>query len=56
MTRVLQGTTSDIIEELFILGGSSGGARPKVFVKIDGKEWLVKFKATVDPDNIGKIE
>ncbi|MCG8310254.1 MAG: HipA N-terminal domain-containing protein [Cytophagales bacterium] len=32
MTRVLQGTSSDIIEELFVLGGSSGGARPKIFV------------------------
>ena len=37
-------------------GGSPGGARPKVFVKIDGKEWLVKFKATIDPVNIGGIE
>lgn len=46
----------ETLETLYKYGGSSGGARPKVFVKIDGKEWLVKFKATVDPDNIGKIE
>lgn len=32
ITRVLQGTSSDIIEELFILGGSSGGARPKISI------------------------
>jgi serine/threonine-protein kinase HipA len=31
MNHVLQGTSSEIIEELFILGGSSGGARPKIF-------------------------
>lgn len=46
----------ETLETLYKYGGSSGGARPKVFVKIDGKEWLVKFKATMDPDNIGKIE
>src|SRR5690606_9581479 len=32
MNKVLEGATSDIIEELFNLGGSSGGARPKIFV------------------------
>jgi serine/threonine-protein kinase HipA len=44
------------LETLYKYGGSPGGARPKVFVAIDGKEWLVKFKATTDPDNIGQIE
>ena len=44
------------LDTLYKYGGSPGGARPKVFVTIDGKEWLVKFKATVDPDNIGRIE
>ena len=46
----------DSLDTLYKYGGSSGGARPKVFVTIDGKEWLVKFKATTDPDDIGKIE
>jgi len=50
------GYNGETLETLYKYGGSSGGARPKVFVKIDGKEWLVKFKATMDPDNIGKIE
>ncbi|MCL2040957.1 MAG: type II toxin-antitoxin system HipA family toxin [Bacteroidales bacterium] len=44
------------LDTLYRYGGSSGGARPKVFVTIDGKEWLVKFKAATDPDDIGKIE
>ncbi|MFA7493539.1 MAG: type II toxin-antitoxin system HipA family toxin [Proteiniphilum sp.] len=44
------------LDTLYKYGGSSGGARPKVFVKIDGKEWLVKFKATMDPANVGEIE
>ena len=44
------------LDTLYKYGGSSGGARPKIFVTIDGKEWLVKFKAMIDPDDIGKIE
>jgi serine/threonine-protein kinase HipA len=48
--------SGDLLHTLYQYGGSSGGARPKVFVKKDGKEWLVKFKATIDPDDIGKIE
>ncbi|MEX1193363.1 MAG: type II toxin-antitoxin system HipA family toxin [Brumimicrobium sp.] len=44
------------LENFYKYGGSPGGARPKVFVKIENKEWLVKFKSTEDPDNIGEIE
>jgi serine/threonine-protein kinase HipA len=46
----------DSIETLYRQGGSSGGARPKIFTKFDGKEWLVKFGAVLDPVNIGQIE
>lgn len=48
--------TGDSLNTLYQYGGSSGGARPKVFVKIENKEWLVKFKATNDPKDIGEIE
>ncbi|MDO9634378.1 MAG: type II toxin-antitoxin system HipA family toxin [Paludibacter sp.] len=44
------------LETLFRHGGSSGGARPKVFVAIDGKQWLVKFRAGIDPPEVGEIE
>lgn len=44
------------LEELYQYSASSGGARPKVFVGIDNKQWLVKFKATVDPQDVGKVE
>ncbi len=44
------------IDILYKYGASSGGARPKVFIKIDGKEWLVKFRTAIDPVNIGEIE
>ena len=51
------GNTDDkITEELFRMGGSSGGTRPKIFKKIDGEDWIIKFKANMDPDDIGKQE
>ncbi|GHU80688.1 toxin HipA [Bacteroidia bacterium] len=49
-------SSGDSLETLYLYSGSSGGARPKVFVKIEDKYWLVKFKATIDPPNIGKTE
>ncbi len=44
------------LDELYKYAGSSGGARPKVFVKIDGREWLVKFRASTDRPDAGEIE
>lgn len=43
------------VDLLYKYGGSSGGARPKVFAKIEGREWLVKFKATSDLVNVGEV-
>ncbi|GHT08666.1 toxin HipA [Bacteroidia bacterium] len=48
--------TGDYLDTLYKYGGSSGGARPKIFVKINEKYWLVKFKASIDPQNIGQME
>ncbi len=44
------------VDDLYRYGGSSGGARPKIFTTIDDRHWLVKFKASLDPKDIGKIE
>ncbi|MCL2720979.1 MAG: type II toxin-antitoxin system HipA family toxin [Treponema sp.] len=49
------------LEDLVKLGGSSGGARPKVLIDYKGdghvaEDWIVKFRASIDPKNIGKIE
>ncbi len=44
------------IEEFQHRGGSPGGARPKVTVRYDGKEWLVKFRARGDTERIGVEE
>jgi serine/threonine-protein kinase HipA len=48
--------TGEGLDTLYKYAGSSGGARPKVFVTIDNRQWLIKFRATNDPQNIGKIE
>lgn len=44
------------LDELYKYGGSPGGARPKIFIKTDGKEWLVKFRSNTDPQDIGQTE
>lgn len=44
------------IEEFQYRGGSPGGARPKIFTRYDGKEWLVKFRAKRDSKHIGEDE
>lgn len=48
--------TGEGIEEFQYRGGSPGGARPKIFTRHDGKEWLVKFRAKRDPKHIGVDE
>ena len=47
---------NDSVDLLYRNGGSSGGARPKVFATIENRHWLVKFPSSSDPDNIGEIE
>ena len=72
INQALEGTSPEIIEKLFILGGSSGGARPKIFVGYnsqtdklvhgvgslpDGYEhWIIKFPSSADNREIANIE
>ncbi|HEA23569.1 hypothetical protein LCGC14_1161470 [marine sediment metagenome] len=72
MNKVLSGTPSSVIEELFNLGGSSGGARPKIFVGYNPKtnhlihghsllpkdyeHWIIKFPSSTDLPDIAQIE
>lgn len=44
------------LDEIYKLGGSSGGARPKVHLNIMGDHWIVKFPCSYDVPNIGKHE
>ena len=72
MDEVYNGTSTELIEELMFLGGSSGGARPKANVGYnpmidelthgysilrDGFEhWIIKFPSSEDPKDIANIE
>lgn len=44
------------LEELFRRGGSPGGTRPKVLVRVEDEPWLVKFPSLYDDPAIGKEE
>ncbi len=64
---VLEGFSSEMIEDLLKLNASSGGARPKISIYINGDNysacprqdynaWLVKFAYRYDAKDIGAIE
>ncbi len=55
-SNLLSSKTSDQIDVLYKMGGSSGGTRPKVFLREQGREWIIKFPAKTDPDISGKRE
>ncbi|MSP53388.1 MAG: type II toxin-antitoxin system HipA family toxin [Gammaproteobacteria bacterium] len=54
------------VDELLLLNGSSGGARPKILVNraqepmmdssAQHNDWIIKFRAALDPKDIGSIE
>ena len=48
--------TGEHLQEMIARGGSPGGARPKIFIHDETGEWLVKFRAKYDPQNIGHVE
>lgn len=54
--KILQSEDSDDLDTLFAMGGSSGGARPKVLIRLDDGDWLVKFPSSGDPKDIGLME
>ncbi len=69
---IQKGISIDEIDEMFLLGGSSGGARPKIHIGFNPKtnqfihnqlilpndfeHWIIKFPATNDIQDIAKIE
>ena len=70
--HILEGTATDVLDELYKLGGSSGGARPKILVGYDAntqqligaqkqlpinyEHWLIKFPSSFDRPDIANIE
>ena len=55
-SKILKTQYSENLDELFQMGGSSGGARPKILTQIEGKDWIVKFPSSEDGVHIGKQE
>ena len=53
---ILSSKDSDRLDILYELGGSSGGTRPKILLREDGEDWIVKFPAKKDPAISGKRE
>jgi serine/threonine-protein kinase HipA len=54
--RLLDGEFAPDLDELFALGGSSGGARPKILTQVNGEDWIIKFPSSVDTPNAGLME
>lgn len=47
--NILSSKTSDRLDVLYKMGGSSGGTRPKILLSEGQKEWIVKFPSKDDP-------
>ena len=54
--KILNTEYSEKLDELYRLGGTSGGARPKIMTKIDDEDWIIKFPAHVDGRDAGVME
>ena len=47
---------TDYIDALYSMGGSSGGARPKILVSDHDGDWIIKFPSSYDSGEIGEQE
>ena len=68
--QILEGNATELLSQLFQLGGSPGGARPKILVGVQGdsvysggdelpdgyRHWLIKFHGRTDGEDSGVIE
>ena len=54
--KILNTEYTEELDTLYRLGGTSGGARPKILTQIDGEEWMIKFPAHVDGREAGRME
>lgn len=54
--KILRSEYTEDLDEIYRLGGTSGGTRPKIMTEIDGEEWIIKFPAYVDNKDAGKME
>ncbi|MBO4669675.1 MAG: type II toxin-antitoxin system HipA family toxin [Lachnospiraceae bacterium] len=54
--QILESKTTEQLDLLFRLGGSSGGTRPKILLSECGRDWIVKFPARSDERSSGRRE
>ena len=54
--KILNTEYSEKLDELYLLGGTSGGARPKIMTEIDDESWIIKFSSHLDGKDAGKME
>lgn len=54
--KILNNDYKGSLKEMVSKAGSSGGARPKVMITLEGQEWIIKFRAESDPVNVGILE
>lgn len=55
-SRVLKSEDAENLDTLFRLGGSTGGTRPKIYLSVEGKEWMIKFQTRHDIPDSGLME
>ncbi len=54
--KILNSEYTEELDVLYRMGGSSGGARPKILTQFDDKKWMIKFPSQYDSPEIGVEE
>lgn len=54
--QILNAEYTENLDQLYKLGGSSGGARPKILTEINHINWIIKFPSHFDGNNPGLME
>lgn len=54
--KILNTEYTQKLDELYGMGGTSGGARPKIMTRINGEAWIIKFPTQIDGKDAGKME
>ena len=55
-SKILTSKPTNKLDDLYKLGGSSGGTRPKILIHENNKDWIIKFPASKDSKISGKRE
>ena len=54
--NAIEGEDATFLSEIFTHERSTGGARPKAHIHLDGEEWILKFRERNDPIWMGRME